>query len=630
MAYMPVLGFVLFRAFAPNTDAAIDRHPELKSRAVAWTEFDGSYLVDTGSRAEMLDFFWNVFSAPYPAHGWTGSVNPGVAGTTSELWRIREYAQLNAYRTLNGSPPMSEDASKLDFVQAGALVLAQNPDKELSHAIDSTWLGYNKTAADALSTSLINGTAPLPALLVGAADFFIADNTSPNSNAVGHRMYLLHDNSTNGTVGGALDPVRGSWISVWHHPLTVQTAPLDNFIAYPSAGYFPLPLIKRSPFRWSFVPANDWTEFNARTYAASFTTDPGVPLKDSSVTAKINGIDVPVNNPVRNNPPGPITWDFGTILDFDGGKVADGTVVEITIHDVAILTPGEFHVTGYRDYHYTVTLFDPAKIVSSGYSAKTPLVNLSTRSVIGTGDQVMIAGFSVTGTTPVRVAVRTQGPGLKQFGIQNAAKSTHIRVYDQATNTLMGENAGWKNHPNWRMLQSLSVAPRQDNEAGEVLTLWPGNYTAVVSDGTGTNGIGIVEAFDIDNLSESRLGNLSARGVIGAGENQMIAGITLQASRTIVVRTQGPGLARFGVNGVVDDTVLTVVAQSDGHTVAQNDDWQTDPINARLSTDLSPFAPSDPREAALILTLPAGAYTALVSAKGTPGVGIVEVFDASK
>ncbi len=623
----------------PAVSGTIDRHPELKSRAVAWTEFDGAYLVDTGSRAEMLELFWNVLNKPYGDHGWSGSVNPPVAGTTSEKWRIREYAQLNAYRALNGSPAVSEDASKRDYVQAAALVFAQNPDKDLTHVLNGSYTGFNTTAADAAAHSLLNGSADDSKFttvyhLSGAADTFVADAQSNNMDAVGHRMYLLHDNSISVALGSAITTPVSSlnlavFANIWNTPLVDEVTDLNHFIAYPSAGYFPLPLIAPQYFKWSFVPADDWTDFLGSN-TSLFTYDAGVPAKDATVTAKVNGVDLPVSDVVRNNPPGPLTWDFGTYLDFAGGNVADGTTVEITIHDVAILTPGESHVTGYRDYQYSVTLFDPAKIVSSGYSAKTPLVNLSTRSVIGGSDQVMIAGFSVTGTTPVRVAVRTQGPGLRQLGIQNAAKGTHIRVYDQATNTLMGENTGWKNHPNWRMLQSLSVAPTQDNEAGEVLTLWPGNYTAVVSDDTGANGIGIVEVFDIDNLSESRLGNLSARGLIGAGENQMIAGITLRRMRTIVIRTQGPGLARFGVNGVVNDTVLTVVAQNDGHTVAQNDDWQTDPNNGRLNTDLSSFAPSDPREAAVVLTLPAGAYTVLVTAKGTPGVGIVEVFDASK
>ena len=623
----------------PNPTAKIDRHPEQKSRAVAWTEFDGSYRFDKSSRAEMLDVFWNVFNKTNGDHGWTGSVNPPVAGGTSELWRVREYAQLNAYRWLNGSDPVNEDPEKLDFVQSAALVFAQNPASEITHRIPTTYVGYNTTAALAAVSSLLAGTADDTDFVAsngyrlnGTVDVFISDEESTNSAVVGHRYNLLHNNSTLASAGSALwypDLTPKGFADVWNSPFVHDIdASRDRFIAYPSPGFFPIPLITpHSYFSWSFVTANDLTCTQAAK--VGLRTVAGVPLKDSYVTAKIDGVPASVIMVGYGTAPAPLTWNFGSALDFDNGAVADGTNVEITVHDVAICDD-LLTVTGYRDYQYTVTLFDPQKIVSTGYSPKTPLTNISTRSVIGGGDQQMIAGFTVTGSEPVRVAVRTQGPGLKQYGISNAANSTHIRVYDQASGSLMGENTGWKTHPNWRLLQSLGVAPSQDNEAAEVLTLWPGSYTAVVSDATGNGGVGIVEAFDIDNLSATKLVNLSTRGVVGKDENQMIAGISISGSaRTVVIRTQGPGLTRFGVSGAVSDTVLKIVAQSDGHTVATNDDWQTDAANARLSGDLATYAPSDPREAALVVTLQPGAYTALVSAKDTAGVGIVEVFDVT-
>lgn len=605
--------------------AAIDRHPELKSRPVAWTEFDGSYLVNTNSRAEMLDFFWNVFNKPYPNPTWTGSVNPPVAGTTSELWRIREYAQLNAYRALNGSPPMSEDPSKIDYVQAAALVFALNPDRDLNHVIDGAWIGYNATAADAALHSLLGGTNIFP--LSGAADGFVKDSGIQNGGLVGHRMTLLHDDSVAGTLGASIFPL-GAWIDVWNQPLAVETTELEHFVAYPSPGHFPLALVRGDlDFRWSFSPANDWSAFRAATDSHFYNLAPGVPAKDSTISAKINGVDVPVNSVVRNNPPGPLTWDFGEYLDFANDKVPDGTTVEITVHDVAVETPGRFYITGYRDYQYRVTFLDEKIISTEGFEPRTSLVNLATRSVIGNSDQQMIAGFSVAGETPVRIALRAQGPGLAGYGIHNVANRTHLRVYDSA-NSMMGENAGWRGHPDWRLLQAFNVAPTTDNEAGMIVTLWPGNYTAVVSDDSGADGIGLVEVFNIDSLSGSKLGNLSTRGVVGTGDNQLIAGVTIRSvSRQVLVRTQGPGLVRYGVAGVVADPRLTIVAQADGHVVAENDDWRSDARNERLTTDLAALAPSDPREAALVLTLAPGAYTALVSAQGDPGVGLVEVFD---
>lgn len=588
---------------------AMDRHPELKSRTVAWTEYDGSFLVNTNSRGEMLDFYWNVFAAPYPNVGWTGTLTPAVAGEISEQYRLREYAQLNAYRALNSSQPMTEDLTKRELVQAGALLFAQNFTRGISHTIDSSWIGYNAIAAEAAATSLLGGTSNPPYKLAGEADGMIDDGG--NDDAVGHRAALLDDSTVLGTLGAACNAAGDSTRTVWHLVSSVRAVAPTQFIAWPAPGYLPYGLLHRnSNLRWSFALQDD----TCSPYA----------IHGANVSAKVNGVTVPVRNVVRNYGIEPVTWDFDP-ADLDLATAPDGTEVEITVSNVVGVPAGD---TTVRPYTYKVTFFDENTISSTGFSSRTPLTNISTRAVIGSGDNQLIAGFSVSGSTPVKVALRTQGPGLARYNITNPAGMTRVKVYD-SSNNLLGENANWKTGPNWRLIQSLNLAPSSENEAALVLTLWPGNYTAIVSDDTGANGLGIVEAFNIDNLSESRLGNLSTRGMVGNDFQQLIAGFTIKdKSRTLVIRTQGPGLAKYNVSNPVNDTVLKIVSQATGETVATNDDWKTDSRNARLLTDLSGFAPSDNREAALVITLPPGAYTALVSPKdGKAGVGIVEIFD---
>jgi hypothetical protein len=614
-------------------NAAIDRHPELKSRPVAWTEYDGSYLVDTSSRAEMLDFYWNVFAKPYPATGWTGSFTPWVAGQISEQRRVREYAQLNAYRALNASPIFSEDPTWIDRVQYAALVEGASPTG-ISHHIDSTWKGYTPEVADTAANSLLCGyldyASAQTAQLRGIVDAFIIDGGAVNAAAVGHRANLLHDATVTGAVGAASDlnfinSGLGDGVAVFHTTLVLRNE-LKGFIALPAPGYMPRGLFKDVGYRWSFGLKYD--TYTLRTATDNMPVKAGLAQKDATVTARINGVPVPVHN-LQLGGVGMTTWDFDqSYLPLQDGKAPDGTTVEISISNIGVAPVGRA-IDQYLDYTYTVTFFDENSIVPVAYAPKTPLTNISTRTVIGGGDQQMIAGFSVDGTLPVRIALRTQGPGLTRYGVTNAAKTTRLRVYD-SNGVLMGENTSWKSHPNWRLLQSLGVNPTNEAEAGMVLTLWPGLYTAVVNDDTGSGGVGIVEAFNIDNQSATPITNLSTRGVVGQGEGQMIAGFALQGgARTLVVRTQGPGLAKYGVANTAADTELKIVRQSDGQVVATNDDWATGPTNARLSGDLKAYAPTDSREAALVLTLPPGTYTALVNAKSGPGVGIVEVFDVS-
>ena len=87
-------------------------------------------------------------------------------------------------------------------------------------------------------------------------------------------------------------------------------------------------------------------------------------------------------------------------------------------------------------------------------------------------------------------------------------------------------------------------------------------------------------------------------------------------------------LAAFGVVGALSDPTLKIY--QDGRLIAQNDDWQTggsDAGAAGLATGAFALAPGS-KDAALVLTLPPGAYTAVVSGTGgSAGAGLVEVYE---
>jgi hypothetical protein len=587
--------------------AQIDRHPEFKSRALAWTEYDGSYLLDVNSRADVNDFYWTVMAKPYPSVGWTGSLATQAPGESSELWRVREYSQQTAYRALLALSPVPEDRSKLAGEQCVALVWALN--QRLSHFIDSTWIGYN-TTADTLAK--ISGGAAgeqNPGTLQGVADGFMFDWGADNDTTVGHRHHMINPNLTYNALGAAIN---GFLWAAWTSDNASYTGklPANFFTAWPTPGYVPKAFFRGGVghsssnyvFRWSFKSGATSTE-------SDFT---GVIL-----TATINGKPVTPAKFVVN-PVWALTWEFAS-SDLNYGASGD-VIVHITITNAIVRGQP---IT----YDYTVTLFDETRNTSVAFNPTTPLKNISTRGIVGSGDGVMIAGFVVSGTLPVRVALRGQGPSLTRFGLNNTAQKLRLTVFDNATGIKFGENAGWKQHQDWRLLEGVGVSPIRDDEPGMVLTLWPGSYSAILSDDANANGLGIVEVFNIDNTTTGRLLNLSTRGYASTNDNALIAGlIVTNTERTFVIRTQGPTLAKFGVNGVVNDTTLRVVT-GDGVTIATSDDWRTTAQAARLKTDLASYAPLDDREAAVVLKLSPGAYSAVVEAKGAPGVGIVEIFD---
>jgi len=129
------------------------------------------------------------------------------------------------------------------------------------------------------------------------------------------------------------------------------------------------------------------------------------------------------------------------------------------------------------------------------------------------------------------------------------------------------------------------------------------------------------------SLSKSKLANMSTRGSVGAVDNVLISGFIVGdvASATVVVRALGPSLASFGVSGVLSDPTLTIY-DANGSVIASNDNWQ-DNINA-IDVQKNGLAPPNALESAIVLHLPAGAYTAIVrGANGGTGVGLAEVYE---
>lgn len=116
--------------------------------------------------------------------------------------------------------------------------------------------------------------------------------------------------------------------------------------------------------------------------------------------------------------------------------------------------------------------------------------------------------------------------------------------------------------------------------------------------------------------------NISTRGRVEAGENAMIGGFIVQGSKPkkVVIRGIGPSLP---ITEALANPILEVY-DSSARRLSSNDNWTSNRINI-VGTLL---APSSPRESALLMTLPPGAYTAILrDLKNQPGLGLVEFYD---
>jgi inosine/xanthosine triphosphate pyrophosphatase family protein len=128
------------------------------------------------------------------------------------------------------------------------------------------------------------------------------------------------------------------------------------------------------------------------------------------------------------------------------------------------------------------------------------LINISTRAFVGTNAAVEIAGLVVQGAQPVTVLVRAVGPTLAQFSVGGVLAQPTLSVIDASGNTV-ATNTGWSTNSNAAAIATEAAAvgafslPSGSADCALLLTLQPGNYTAIVSGVGGTSGIALVEAY---------------------------------------------------------------------------------------------------------------------------------------
>ena len=260
-------------------------------------------------------------------------------------------------------------------------------------------------------------------------------------------------------------------------------------------------------------------------------------------------------------------------------------------------------------------------------STNTPpnrLANLATRGFVGSGDQVLIGGLVISGTSPKNVVIRAKGPSLANFGVTGTLQDPFLQLFSGGTQ--IDTNNNYKDHPNFNQLPA-NLLPDNDLEAAIFTTLSPGAYTAIVTGVGDATGVGIVEVFEVEDTGALRLINIATRGFVGTGDDVLIGGLIISGStnKSVVITAKGPSLADFGVQGVISNPQIQLFSGS--NQIDFNDNWQDHPDSSKIPDS---FKPGNSLEGALYKELAPGPYTAIVTGVGgATGVGIVEVFEVN-
>ena len=354
----------------------------------------------------------------------------------------------------------------------------------------------------------------------------------------------------------------------------------------------------------------------------------------------------------------PLAADLGEIVMIAG---PDGRLLLVAVDAAGVRggsgrvdNAGQFVVTQPGSYEYRGGLggggamsgtYSPAGGTPVQFTTALPamsgsdrLANVATRGLTGPDAKVMTAGFVISGVGAKDVLIRAVGPGLATFGVTGTLANPKLRLYKGGAPILENQN--------WTLggfaSQIVEASGRVGafpltagiSDAAVLARLDPGAYTAQITGEADASGVVLVEVYDASTPTPgaSRLVNLSTRSQVGSGGDTLIVGIVVGGSATklFLIRGIGPTLGSLGVSGALADPKLQVYQGP--VLLHENDNWFESAdagATATTATMVGAFAlPSGSKDAAMLVYLAPGNYTAQVSGVGgTTGIALVEVYE---
>jgi len=293
---------------------------------------------------------------------------------------------------------------------------------------------------------------------------------------------------------------------------------------------------------------------------------------------------------------------------------------------------------------YTVTVTSDGASVTSAPVAVTVgaaipgrIVNLSARANVGTGGDILIAGFVISGSSSKSVVLRGVGPtlGTAPFNVAGVLAQPQLTLINTASGATIVTGTAWGGSAALAgefALVGAFALPANSADAAVQEDLPAGSYTSQISGVNTGQGVALAEIYDADpGSTASSLVNISARAYVGTGADIVIAGFVIQGSQPaqVLLRGIGPtlGTAPFNVPAALAQPQIELF-NSAGAVIQSNSGWGgTAALSAAFAQAGAFPLPAGSADAAMIVSLPAGSYTLQLSGvNGTTGVGLVEVY----
>ena len=323
--------------------------------------------------------------------------------------------------------------------------------------------------------------------------------------------------------------------------------------------------------------------------------------------------------------------------NLNGSPIAGATGSSYTISNVQASNAGSYTVT-VTDSDGSTTSTAANLFVNTG-SGSARLINISTRAQVGTGGNILIPGFVISGGGTESLLIRADGPALTQFGVAGALAQPILSVLN-SSGTMIATNTGWGTNTNPAQIASVAAQvgafalTSGSADCALIVNLTAGAYTVQVSGVSGSTGVALAEVYEVSS-SGTRLVNISTRAQVGTGGNVLIPGFVIGGTGTeqLLVRADGPALTQFGVAGALAQPSLSVF-NSVGTMIASNTAWGTNTnptpaVIASIASSVGAFAlVSGSADSADVVNLAPGAYTIQISGvNSTTGVALAEVYE---
>jgi|GEM_PF-1642433 len=304
-------------------------------------------------------------------------------------------------------------------------------------------------------------------------------------------------------------------------------------------------------------------------------------------------------------------WESLSILAADSTSYDDASVETAVEYTYRVAASNEYGQSMYSN-EVTANLEKPGRIIG-----------LATRSMVRTGNQILIGSFIIKGTEPKTVYVRGIGAGLSMDGKLADPELTLVRGSDVANPIAYNDN--WKDDQYEEKL-ALRNVPKHDKDSMILTTVEPGVYSALLRGVDGGTGYGVVDIYEVNKEGSTKIINIATRALVGTGNDVLIGAFIIQGEppRRVFVRVRGPSLPP-SIGPLLEDPTVSLVRGSDvANPVAVNNDWTSN----REEVEASRWTPTNDKESVIIATLEPGAYSAVVSGvDNTTGYAVVEIYD---